>query len=259
MVVNNRIWVIGAVIVMVAILALGFFLGAAPRLDEIGKNEIARQSAVQQNEVQSVALAGLKADFENIATFTAELAELQKAIPSTNDLSSFIGDLKKLEDKSGVVLTTFSSTDAQPFVLDVGLPEPEVVEPAEGEEAEGATPAPPVAPVIPEGTPIQTLAPEEFVVITVSLTVTGKQAAILTFVDNLQNADRRYLVTSLNITTDTETKEYTGVIEGYVYVLIDPRNPTGDVTNTEPEPEEEEEAEPSSTPTPPVPTETPAP
>ena len=224
-------------------------------------NEAARQSAVQQNEVQSTALAGLKADFENIAEYAAELAELQKAIPSTNDLSTFIGELKTLEDKSKVVLTNFGSSEAQPFVLDVGLPEPEVVEPAEGEEAP-ATPAPPVAPVVPEGTPVQTVLPEEFVAITVAMTVEGGQANILNFINALQNGDRRYLVASIDISYNKERNTYTGTVEGYVYVLIDPRNPTGaetpDTDNEEEEPEEEE-AEPSSTPTPPIPTETPAP
>ena len=258
MVVNNRIWVVGAVIVMIAILALGFFLGAAPRFDEVAKNELQRQSVEQQNKVQEVALAGLKKDFENIAAYTAELATLQKAIPNYNDLSTFIGDLNALEKKSGVTLTNFGSSDAQPFVLDLGLPKAEEA-PAgeEGEEGE-ATPAPePEVPAVPAGTPVQTIQPSEFVVITVQLTVTGKQGAILNFVNNLQNGQRRYLVNSLNITIDSEGKLYTGVIEGYVYVLIDPRTPVDAEAPVE-EPEEEE-VDPSATPTPPVPTETPTP
>lgn len=258
MVINNRIWVIGAVFIMVAILALGFFLGAAPRLDEVANNEIQRQSVAQQNQVHEATLAGLKKDFENIAEYTAELAELQKAIPSNNDLSTFIGELKVLEDKSGVTLTNFGSSDALPFVLDLGAPVPAEAPAAEGdaEGEEDATPAP-TAPEVPAGTPVQTLQPTEFIVITVQLTVTGKQAAILNFVNNLQNGDRRYLVNSLNITIDSEQKLYTGIIEGYVYVLVDPRTPVdGEAPVEEPE---EEEVDPSATPTPPVPTETPTP
>ena len=256
MVVNNRIWVIGAAIVMAAILALGFFLGVAPRLEEISSNNEQREGVVAQNEIQSLALAKLKADFENIAEYNAELAELQKAIPSYNDLSTFVGELHDLEDKSGVVLTNFVSTDAEPFVLDLGLTQPEAAAPVEGEEGEAAeTPAPPVEPELPEGTPVQTLLPEEFVVINISLTVTGKQAAILNFVNSLQNGDRRFLVTGLSIRTEPNSSDYAATIDGNVYVLIDPRNPTGE----EPEAPVEEEPEPTPTPTSPIPTETPTP
>ena len=257
MVINNRIWVIGAVFVMVAILALGFFLGAAPRLDEVAKNETERQAVITQNEIQANVLAGLERDFENITEFTARLAELQKSIPSTNDLSTFIGELKVLEDKSGVVLTNFASGDGEPFVLDLGLPEPEAPAEEEGEEgAEGEETEAPAAPAVPEGTITQSLSPDEFVAIKIAMSVTGKQASILNFVNNLQNADRRFLVDSLRISSE-DNKSYEGVIGGWVYVLIDPRTPVDSEVPVE-EPEEEE-AEPSSTPTPPVPTETPAP
>ncbi|MGV8886081.1 MAG: hypothetical protein ACOH1T_10920 [Microbacteriaceae bacterium] len=256
MIVNNRIWVIGAAFIMVAILALGFFLGVAPRLEEIAKNEVQRQSVLEQNQVQEATLAGLKTDFEKITEYTARLAELQKAIPGNNDLSTFIGELHELEDKSGVVLTNFGSTDAQPFVLDLGLPEPEPAAPVEGAEAP-TEPVEPVAPVLPPGTPVQTLDSAEFVVISIQLTVTGKQAAILNFVNNLQNGDRRFLVNTMNITIDNDGKVYTGVIEGYVYVLVDPRI----TADTEPPVEKpaEEEPEPTPTPTAGIPTETPAP
>lgn len=200
MVVNNRIWIGLAVIVMIGIVALGWLLGVSPRLAEAAKNELDRQSVETLNDVRRAELARLKEENEQIGTHREELAALQRKLPPNNDLSTFLGELHQLELASGVVLTNFGSTDAVPFVLDNG--------------------------VAPEGdteTVEQGLASEEFIVIEISLTVAGNQQQVLDFIDALQKGDRRYLVTGLSITT--EEGIYTGTIVGYVYVLIDPSKP----------------------------------
>lgn len=237
MVVNNRIWIIGTVIVMVAVVLLGWFLGAAPRLEEAGTNAAQLQAATVQNQAHEATLAGLKKDFKNIKEFRKELEELQEQVPSSARLSRFIGSLRELEAASGVVLTKFASADPEPFVYLESVPvAPVVVEtPVEGEAAT-ETPVP-TEPAGPGPKLVQTLLPTEFVAIQVDLEVLGSQEQIFAFVDALQSAKRRYLVTSLSIiTSETTPGQYTGKIGGTVYVLIDPNKPVE---------EEEDEEEPA--------------
>ena len=248
----NRLWAIGASFVIVAVLLMGWFLGAAPRFAEIADNDLQREAAEAQNLIQEANLARIKDDFERIEELRAELAAMQLAIPSTNSLSTFIGELNKLEAQSKVEITNLTTTDATPFEL--AVPEAEVPPVAE-EGGEGGTPA---APVTPEpAAPASLLSPDEFVLIKVSLEVTGSQAEVLNFVNALQGASRLYLVTALTLAGNAQ-EGYTATIDGNVYVVIDPNAPE-DVEEEVVEEEEEEPApDPSETPTP-NPTDTPTP
>lgn len=251
MVVNNRIWIVGAALIMVVVVLLGWFLGASPRLGEVAANEVQRQAAVTQNQAYAAELAALKEDFENIDTFRAELDELQDALPSGSGLARFIGSLRDLEAASGVVLTNFTSADAEPFVYLETVPAAPA--PAATTEAEGdaATEAP-ATPVGPAPKLVQTLSPDEFVSIQINLVVTGTQAQVIDFVDALQHAKRRFLVTTLSVTTeDAATGQYTGTIGGSVYVLIDPNKPADAEDEQDvPEPAPSASPTPSSSPSP---------
>lgn len=230
MVVNNRIWVGVAVILIIAIVLMGWFLGINPRLSEVTANGVQRQSVLAQNDIHRAELERLKQENEKLDDYKDDLTALQRKLPPKNDLSTFLGDLNELEVASGVILTNFTSTEAQPFVLDPTS--------APADTTEGAPPA-----------AVQTLDPNEFVVIDISLTVSGDQAAILNFVEALQNTTRRFLVTSLKISTSGDGT-YTGIITGYVYVLIDPSKPVVEEEEPVAEPEPAPSASPSSEPAP---------
>jgi hypothetical protein len=253
-VVNNRIWIIGSVLIMVAIVFLGWLLGISPQLAERSANETNRQSVESQNQIYAAALASLKKDYDNIDEFRADLDELQKALPSGSGLSRFIGSLRDLEAASGVVLTNFGAGDPLPFVYNAGgtVVAPPAATDAGGTEATAAPPAAP--PVVESGTLVQTLSPDEFIVIQIGLSVQGTQAQVLDFVDALQHGARRFLVTEFAITTD-DNAAYVGKITGYVYVLIDPTKPAepddGTVTPTPiPTPSPTTSAGPSGSPSP---------
>jgi hypothetical protein len=235
MVVNNRIWVVVAVILMIAIVVMGWFLGVSPRLGEVAANEVQRQGVLAQNQLYEAELTRLKKEDAKLGEYKAKLAGLQKQLPPENDLSTFLGELHQLEGVSGVVLTNFGAADALPFTLEPGAV-------AAGQAADAVVP------------PTQTLDSNEFVFIEVTLTVAGNQAQILDFVEALQTGTRRYLVTSLQINTE-DAVAYVGKITGYVYVLIDPTKPAepddGTVTPTPiPTPTPTTSAGPSGSPSP---------
>jgi len=224
MVVNNRIWVGVSVVLMIAIILMGWFLGISPRLGEMAANAVQLQGIEAQNKTYEAELARLKAENEKLPEYEKELLKLQRSLPYENDLSTFLGIVHQLDVKSGVLLINFGAVDAVPFTQDPGaaeLPHPEFV--------------------------AQSVDPEEFVAIEVSMTVRGSQAGVLDFVNLLQLHERRFLVTGLNIITEDKGATYNGTVTGYLYVLIDPSRPVGEKEEVD---EEEPEPAPSASPTP---------
>lgn len=206
---NNRLWVIGASIIIAAVLAMAWFVGASPMLATASANDVQRASVESQNLAQEARLARIKEEFANIESFRGDLADLQAAIPPSGDLSTFLGELHDLESATGVSVTSIGVGAATPFVA---------VAPEAAADGTNAETPPAEAPTTAEAP-----SPEEFIFIDVSLTVTGAQPQLLDFIDALQGGTRLYLVKSLTMSSDDGA--FTASIEGSVYTLLDPSKP----------------------------------
>lgn len=198
---TNRLWIPVAAILGIAILAMGWFLGVSPKLDEMNAANEQRASVEAQNRIHEARLAELKKQFEKIDELRADLALDQVALPPGDELSTFLGQLHSLEGSSGVVLQTFSASDGQSYL------------PAEGAEA-----------------PSGLVTADNFIAITIDLTVSGTREQVIDFVNDLQYGDRLFLVTKLTVSKtegqqETDAGDYTGSISGFVYVLVDPSAP----------------------------------
>lgn len=201
---NSKMWILIAAILSVAVLAMGWFLGVSPKLDEMNSANDQRVSVEQQNKLHEARVAELKKQFENIDELKEKLAEFQLALPPGDELSTFLGQLHALEASSGVLLTKFAASDGQSYVA-----------------APGATTNPLVT-------------ADNFVAITIDLTVTGTRGQVIDFLNDLQYGDRLFLVTKLTVAQDQSGSSgseegavggYTGAITGFVYVLVDPSAP----------------------------------
>jgi Tfp pilus assembly protein PilO len=201
---NSKMWILIAAILSVAVLAMGWFLGVSPKLDEMNSANDQRASVEQQNKLHEARVAELKKQFENIDELKEKLAEFQLALPPGDELSTFLGQLHALEASSGVLLTKFAASDGQSYVA-----------------APGATTNPLVT-------------ADNFVAITIDLTVTGTRGQVIDFLNDLQYGDRLFLVTKLTVAQDQSGSSgseegavggYTGTITGFVYVLVDPSAP----------------------------------
>ena len=94
---SSRMWVLGAGLLTVAIVAMGWFLGVAPKLDQADaadqqRADVAAQNVVHQNEVTKI-----KKQYEQLPQLKSELAVLRSAVPADDDLSTFLGELHELE------------------------------------------------------------------------------------------------------------------------------------------------------------------
>ncbi len=205
---NNRVWLFIAGVAGVAILALGWFLGVSPKLDEMAAANEQRSSVEALNVQHEKKLAALKKDFAQLDTLKEQLAAAQQSLPPGDDLSTFLGELHSLEGTSGVVLTSFGAGDGLNYLAAPG----EVTDPL--------------------------VTADNFIAIPIDLTVQGTRPQVIEFINDLQYGNRLFLVIKLTVTqaanagvVDPESEEipvgdaYEGNISGFVYVLVDPSAP----------------------------------
>ncbi|MEC5152208.1 hypothetical protein [Cryobacterium sp. GrIS_2_6] len=217
---KNRIWVIGSVVVMVAVLAIGLLLGIQPQLAAVATADQARAAVEASNAGQAAVLAKLKSDYAGIDALKAELVPLQASVPSGTEMPSFVTQLDALAGSKSVTLTGMTVSDAVPYAAPAALA---------STGTDSATTGTPAA-VMPV-TNAQITA-TTFASLAVSITVTGSYAHALDFISGLQSGQRLYLVTGITTaplaadsTTDSKTSatgDITATITGLVYVLVPP-------------------------------------
>ena len=201
---NNRIWVIAAVVGSLATLALGWFLGVSPRVAEIAAADAERFSIETINTQTEADIAALKADFDNVDDYQSDLDALRVSIPDDSDLTSYIRQLAGSSVTYGVAVTSFSPA-AEIAFTPVG--------------ADGAATAE---------------ASTNFFVVPVTVSVSGPINNILGFLYAMQGGDRLFLLTGFTYqsVSTTGADEFSATIDGFIYVLLGPNS--GTITPTAP-------------------------
>lgn len=202
---GTRAWGLITVIVVIALVAGGYFLGAAPLLDQQAKAEAARLNAVATNQTLEGEIARLQKAEEDLDEYQALAADFGTLIPDSVDSQRFIRSLDTLAAGNGVTITKIAIEQFIPYTA-----------PAVDPDAAGSEKAPPPY-------TDSRINDKNFVIVPVSVTVEGGWAESLSFVHALQFGDRLMLFTSIDqSTTDTA---YSTEIKGYIYVLVPPGAP----------------------------------
>lgn len=232
---RNRLWVIGSVLVMCAILALGFVLGIQPQLQAAAAAQSERATVEATNAQHATVLAQLKEDFAGIDDVRAALVPLNLSVPSGTEMPAFVNQLSELAAQSQVTLTAIRVEDAQAYapVVAPTVADPVATAPAAdaGTTAESATAEPAAAaPVATAGVPPfvdSRITAANFASLGVQLQVTGDYNRVLDFVSGLQSGTRLFLVSNLGTTaaagsTGAPVADGTvdATISGLVYVLV---------------------------------------
>ena len=227
-----RLWVIGGALVAIGLAAFGWFVGIQPKLAEIARAELSRQQAVELNIQNELVLADLKEQYEQLDELSADLEKLQLAVPYTVDAPNFFRQLNGLAAATGVSVSEITIDEARAY----GAPPPvvPVEEPAAdaaSEDSAASDPAPePVAAAAPISPPSVTdprVTAANFVAVPVTVTVSGTYNAVQSFVSAAQHGERLFLALGMNLTPSDAAAVggealYSGVINGFIYVLIDP-------------------------------------
>lgn len=237
---RNRLWIIGAVVAMVAVVALGVLLGVQPQLSAASAADAQRASIVADNATKQMALEKLKSDYAQLPELKSKLSALRASVPSSESLSQLIADVDALAASTHATIVTFTPSDAQPYT-------PPVTTPAAGSApsstpsaspSPSATPAPaptataPAAPQAPATVTNPQITPANFVAIPITIGIKGSYSTALAFVAGLQHGSRLFLVNSFASggSDGNSSAPTTWTIGGYAYVLLD--SPTASNTPT---------------------------
>jgi Tfp pilus assembly protein PilO len=213
-------WTVGAVLVMVALIAGGWFLGVQPQVAAAAAADQARATTDATNATAESLLASLKKDYSDLDPLKTKLAALEESVPSQADMSSFVSEINSLAGAHGVTVNTITVADATPYTPPVA-PAPTPTASAAPTPAPSPTAAAPVAPTTPTAAPQVTnpkITAANFIAIPVTLAISGSYSNVLDFVSGLQSGPRLFLVNAL--TADTKNGSVDATVGGLVYVLL---------------------------------------
>jgi len=225
---KNRLWVIGTVLVIGAIVVLGWGLGIAPKLTEVSTAQEELAVAVSENAVQEVRGESLKKQFEGLGALRDELAALQLSVPNSTQSPALIAEFGAISEASQVVISSISQNDAQAYDPSLaGVTTDAVTATTDSGAAEGAAPvaAAPAGPVVDPR-----ITATNFSAIPVTVIVEGSAAGVLDFVSGMQHGERLITVTTVSLSEPAAadplvaagTGVVTGTITAFVYVLTAP-------------------------------------
>lgn len=220
---STRIWTFATVIVIIIVIALGWFLGISPKLADAARFDADRRSVVAQNDLARATLAQLQADFEQLDELLLELEELRAEFPTDAAYDDAVEELLRELIAAGLTLQNVALNEpapTTPLVLDEGVepPAPEV-------DGEG---------LLPAGSLLR---------VSVSVTVNGTLPAILTYIEALQQSARFAIIS----TGDFTSAETGGAMTFSMIMYVVSGE---DLLDVEPEVEPEPAPEPTETPTP---------
>lgn len=263
---RNRLWLIGLVAVMVAVVAMGWLLGIQPQLAAATSADQSRAEVQSENATNETVLAKLKKDYSSIGELKQQLISLRQSVPASPDMSAFVAELDTLSGSHQVTVKTIAVSDAMPYT-------PPVAPPAAATSTASPSPSPsptptPVAaaPTTPPAPPAVTnskITAANFIAIPIQLSLSGTYSNVLDFVNGLQMGPRLFLVTKFSTTASSDPTAAPGAVDatvgGYVYVVLDPNAVAAAATaSPTPTPKPKATPIPKSTTTP-TPTSTPTP
>jgi Tfp pilus assembly protein PilO len=205
-------WVIGAVLAMVVIIAGGWFIGIAPQLAIATSAKNERSNVMAANARNQILLAKLKRDYQNIDALENQISNREESVPPIAETPSFVTELNTLANARGVTLKSFAVSDAKPYTP--------ITQGSAGTPASSSQVNPKIT-------------PKNFVIIPVQIAVSGDYGKVLDFVNDVQLGRRLFLVSALSSTGSTNSKGFKGSattsrgtqmvdssITGYIYVLL---------------------------------------
>jgi Tfp pilus assembly protein PilO len=236
----TRIWTLASVMIMIVVVALGWFLGMSPKLADAARFDAERQSVQVQNDVARAVIAQLQADFDNLDELLLELEGLREEFPTDAQYDDAVRELLTGLLSAGLGLQNIAINEPAPTtaaVLEAGVEPPPTEVDGDG--------------VLPAGSLLR---------VPVAVTVNGPLASILAYIDALQKSPRFSIVTQGDYAA-TAADSGSMTVTMLMYVVSG-----DDLVNPAPEVEPEPEPEPTDTATPvptdsgsPTPTPTPTP
>jgi hypothetical protein len=216
------------IFLMVALVAIGYFVVAQPQLAAASAASVQLASVESSIAQSQTTVTQLKSQQKDLPTLKAQLAALRLSIPSSVDSSAYIDGLTAVASTADVTITGISVGDALAYASPVAAVVPAAA--AGGTSTPSPTPTPtasaPAAPVSTSTAWVPTtdalINGSNFIAIPVKVVTTGSIDGDLAFIKGLQTAPRLFLVTGFATVKASDTGVVTSSISGYIYVIVDP-------------------------------------
>lgn len=233
---STRIWTFATVLIMIIVVALGWFLGISPKLADAARFDAERRSVQAQNDIARATIAQLQSDFEQLDELLLELTDLRAEFPTQAEYDDAVQELVRellAEDLTlmNVAINEPAPTTAEALEEGVEPPAPEV-------DGSG---------LLPAGSLLR---------ISATVTVEGDLPSVLAFIEALQLSPRFSIIAAGEFSEGASEDGGSMTISMILYAvsgedLVD----VPPVVEPEPEPEPTDTAtpapvDPSATPTP---------
>ena len=169
---TNRLWTLGALLVIGVVLVATYFVGVSPQLAAVSAANEETEGVAGQNVVAEATLTKLKDQFEGIDALRTDLKNAQVVVPPALDQALLIGQIGDTAKSNDVDVLSIAFTEPTPFIE------------ATSDDVELSA-------------ALSKVNPQNFLVVPVDIAVTGKYSDVMNFVDDLQNGDRLLLVHDL--------------------------------------------------------------
>jgi Tfp pilus assembly protein PilO len=228
---KTRLWIIGSVLAMVVVAALGWVLAIQPQLDQSAAADAQTAQVNGTNAANQAVLAKLKKESAELPALKDRLAALGTSVPSAAQIPAFADELNGFAAANGVTITGWQIADAQGFVPPVNPAAPVAAAAPSGSSATPAPTATPTPSATPTPTPVPTavagmppaasslVTKEDFTAIPVSVSVRGEYPNIVAFVAAAQKSQRLFMVNSVNVGPAANGPGFDGKVGGLIYVL----------------------------------------
>jgi Tfp pilus assembly protein PilO len=173
-------WIAATAVLCLAVLLGAYFLLISPTLANASETRERAQAQQDQNATAQVKIAALKKQFENIDGLKADLATLQKQIPTSSDLAEYRRQLDTIAKARGVTVMSVSFSVPAATTTEEPAPAPTTDAAASATDAE--------APVVKAAPASTTYA------VPMSLDVIGSYEATLAFLQDIQTGTSRLVL-----------------------------------------------------------------
>lgn len=212
---GNKLWTLGVVVVIAAVVGMGWFLAIAPVLGQAAASESQAEGIVTQNRASDASIAKLAALSRQQPSQQKILAALQAAVPDSANLNDFLDQLQVLAQANGVTITNFTAAEAVGYGGAAGAAPTQVAR-TPATNPGSTTPAAPT-PAVPTAATGGALAGKLFTV-PITLALTGQSDGVLAFTRAAQTGIRFFLVTGVAF-SGASNPGASGTLTGSIFVL----------------------------------------
>ncbi|HEV7624202.1 MAG TPA: hypothetical protein VGO26_08705 [Amnibacterium sp.] len=221
---NLRLWVIGSIALMGALLAAGFLAGVQPLLNAAASASSSAMQIAAVNHATQIRLTGLAGRSSRLDLLQQQEASAAAAVPSSLDANSFVDRVNAVAATAGVKIQSVTPGTAEAYTPPPSAQVAQLAAAARQQANPSPSPstsAAPVAatvPILAATDPSITSA--NFTVIPMTVSVKGSMEATLRFTQALQHDRRLFLVSGYSMSTDGQAKSTVlATLTGSIYTL----------------------------------------